>query len=89
VTIANNLKANSLEKNRKSELEKSIAAIIRSERLFMQQGYWYFKTREGFSIGPFDNTEGANQGVHDFLDFVDNTEPCMIKRVANYVNQTT
>lgn len=33
-------------------------------------GRWYFMTREGKSMGPFDSEDEARQGLEDFLDFV-------------------
>lgn len=72
---------------RKCESNKEDTIPTRSDRLFAQDGYWYFRTREGLNIGPFDNAQEAEQGVSDFMDFVNNAEPSMIKRVTDYVNR--
>jgi hypothetical protein len=31
---------------------------------------WYFSTREGRSMGPFDTREEAEQGLADFIEFI-------------------
>ena len=35
-----------------------------------KEGNWYFTTREGKSMGPFDTKEEARQGLSDFLEFL-------------------
>lgn len=42
----------------------------RGGRFFEQSPSWYFHTREGASIGPFENRTEAEQGLQDFLDFI-------------------
>jgi hypothetical protein len=46
------------------------AIPARHSRFFEQSRRWYFATREGASIGPFDNRFEAEQGLQDFLDFI-------------------
>jgi len=36
---------------------------------------WYFATREGASIGPFDSKYDAQKGLGDFIDFIQLAEP--------------
>lgn len=42
----------------------------RSSRIFNMESHWYFSTREGTDVGPFDSREEANSGLHDFLQFI-------------------
>lgn len=42
----------------------------RSARIFNMENYWYFATREGTDIGPFDSREEASSGLQDFLQFI-------------------
>jgi hypothetical protein len=47
----------------------------RESRYFDKDGYWYYKTREGVEIGPFDSLHEAEHGVSDFIDFIMHAEP--------------
>ena len=38
-------------------------------RFFTENGFWYFRTREGVSVGPFDNMRDANLGLSEYLQF--------------------
>jgi hypothetical protein len=60
---------------------------IRSDRLFCQSDYWYFKTREGMDIGPYDNMELAKKGIQDFTDFLNTAEPDMVNRISQYARR--
>lgn len=51
---------------------------MRSDRFFAVKNSWYFATREGASIGPFDDKNQASQGLSDFLDFIAIAEPQML-----------
>lgn len=44
----------------------------RGGRLFRDadDGLWYFMTREGRPMGPFDSEEEGRQALHDFLEYV-------------------
>ena len=44
----------------------------RSERLYQEPpgGPWYFRTREGASMGPFDTEAEAGQALRDFIEFI-------------------
>jgi hypothetical protein len=65
--------------------ESSGRVPIRSERLFCQSDYWYFKTREGMHIGPYDNRELAEKGIQDFTDFLSTARPDVVSRISDYV----
>ena len=72
------------KRRNESDNDKRVT-FIRSDRLFTQNGYWYFKTRERIDIGPFDNAEMAEEGIKNFIDFLCNAEPTLVKRVTDYV----
>lgn len=44
----------------------------RGGRLFRDagDGLWYFMTREGRPMGPFDSEDEGRQALHDFLEYV-------------------
>ncbi|MCP5322232.1 MAG: hypothetical protein H7A12_15720 [Pseudomonadales bacterium] len=48
---------------------------IRTDRFFAVNSAWYFATREGASIGPFETKHEAVGGLQDFLDFIQLAEP--------------
>ena len=58
---------------------------IRSDRLFTQHNYWYFRTREGMDIGPFDSINEAVEGVSGFMEFLNTAEPGIVSRISEYV----
>lgn len=39
-------------------------------RVFEQAGEWYFTTREGKPMGPFQTRGEAEQGLQDFIEFI-------------------
>ncbi len=43
------------------------ATYFRSGRFHLTNGYWYFLTREGRNIGPFENKKRAEQELVYFL----------------------
>lgn len=47
----------------------------RNSRFLQKSGYWYFLTREGLEIGPFDTLSDAQEGVANFIDFICGAEP--------------
>lgn len=51
----------------------------RGSRCFKLDNSWYFTTREGFSMGPYDSYELAEQGTRDYVAFVSKAEPHMLK----------
>ncbi len=44
---------------------------LRSTRYFKLHNYWYFATREGATLGPFDTREQAAQTIEDYIGFVE------------------
>ena len=53
----------------------------RRNRFFVVSGDWYFKTREGAPMGPFDDRREAEQGLCDFLEFMTLAEPKTLSRL--------
>lgn len=49
---------------------ESAAPAKRSLRYFQRNGYWYYATREGVDIGPFDSVDDAESGVQEYIQFV-------------------
>lgn len=54
---------------------------VRTDRFFSAQGAWYFSTREGNAIGPFEDKEDARQGLDDFIEFVQLAAPKTLSRL--------
>jgi len=42
----------------------------RSSRIFNMESAWYFSTREGADIGPFNSQIEAYNGILDFIQFI-------------------
>ena len=53
----------------------------RTNRFFSVSGEWYFNTREGAPMGPFDDRREAEQGLFDFLEFMTLAEPKTLSRL--------
>jgi hypothetical protein len=53
----------------------------RRNRFFVVNGDWYFKTREGAPMGPFDDRGEAEQGLYDFIEFMTLAEPKTLSRL--------
>jgi Domain of unknown function (DUF6316) len=64
--------------NRTGELGK---IPIRSDRYFSAQGEWFFATREGTPIGPFENKGEALKGLEDFKEFMNLAEPKTLSKL--------
>jgi len=49
---------------------ESVSSIpIRGDRFFNLHNYWFFATREGAAVGPYDTKEHAIQGAQSFIEF--------------------
>lgn len=55
----------------------------RSDRVFQKQEYFYYRTREGIDIGPFDSEIDACRGVQDFVSFL-NDDPHLAETLSLY-----
>ena len=56
----------------------------RHERFFQSDDYWYYTTREGVDIGPFDSLEDAAEGANDFVEFISSVEPTFAHTLEQY-----
>ncbi len=56
----------------------------RSGRFVEKSGYWYYQTREGVDIGPFDTRQAAEVGVGEFIDFICASAPEAAKIIERY-----
>ena len=56
----------------------------RNGRFLKQNGYWYYSTREGVDIGPFDSREEAEIGVGEFIDFICAADPKIREALEQY-----
>lgn len=56
----------------------------RHDRFFQNDEYWYYTTREGVDIGPFDTLETASQGADEFIEFISNAEPSFSDTLVQY-----
>lgn len=54
---------------------------LRTDRFFAAQGEWYFATREGAPIGPFEDKGEARKGLDDFIEFLELAEPKILSRL--------
>ena len=61
-----------MDDNRNGELG---VVPLRTDRFFAVNSAWYFATREGASIGPFESKPDAQKGLTDFVDFVKLAQP--------------
>jgi hypothetical protein len=72
--------------NRKGDTEQQ-EMKREASRFFESEGYWYYNTREGVAIGPFDTLSEAETGVSDFIDFICHAEPSISETLAKYASQ--
>ncbi|MBQ0719820.1 MAG: hypothetical protein KBT88_15100 [Gammaproteobacteria bacterium] len=67
---------------REGDLERSSASPLRSDRYFKLSDYWYFITREGATLGPYDSRDQAQDAVADYIQFVNQATPAILKLLA-------
>ena len=70
--------------NRESDSPSTSKARVRSDRYFKLSDYWYFITREGATLGPYDSKEQAAQAVADYIQFVNQASPAILKLLATH-----
>jgi hypothetical protein len=51
--------------------ESSTRTHFRSSRMFEENGYWYFNTREGEMIGPFKHELEASTKLEVYIRLAD------------------
>lgn len=71
------------KKNRAGEMG---TVPMRSARFYALHGEWYFSTREGAAIGPFDDKVEAAQGLHDFIEFMSLAKPKTLSKFYAALN---
>ena len=53
----------------------------RSARFFKKDcNDWYIKIRGGFELGPYDSCLDAQQGLKDYLEFINRAKPEILER---------
>lgn len=62
------------------------AVPMRTDRFFAVNSAWYFATREGASIGPFESKPDAQKGLSDFIDFIKLAEPRVLTTFYSSLN---
>ncbi len=70
---------------RQPRQEEAEVTGSRTDRIFEQSHYWYFRTREGMDIGPFDSRGEAAIGVKGFVSFLEESQPEVVSRVTSYI----
>ncbi len=56
----------------------------RSGRFIQKEDYWYYQTREGVDIGPFDTRHDAEIGVGEFIDYICSCTPEIAGVIQRY-----
>ena len=64
--------------------ENGSAPSRSTSRVYEKEGYFYYKTREGVDIGPFDSPNEAEVGVSEFIDFITHAEPNVVETLERY-----
>lgn len=59
----------------------------RAERFFEKDQYWYYATREGVDIGPFDTFSDAVAGCAAFIEFISEDNPGFPSTLAQYARR--
>lgn len=60
--------------------DRGFTSYERNDRLYLQAGLWYFRTREGSPIGPFRYRHEAESMLTRFLEQVRDNEQKMQTR---------
>lgn len=60
----------------------------RSDRFFCKDDYWYYTTREGVDIGPFDSIDEAIQNAEQLIEFITGEEPAFSETLQLYGRKT-
>ncbi|OZG73560.1 hypothetical protein BTA51_11190 [Hahella sp. CCB-MM4] len=55
--------------SRSSDAPRHIPAN-RSDRFYVEDGEWFYTTRENLSIGPYPNQEKALAGLDAYLEYM-------------------
>ena len=64
--------------------EAGVVIPARKMRIFKEDGYFYYRTREGMNIGPFDNEDQALKSINDYIEnFIGKTDESVVKKISN------
>ncbi len=69
---------------RESDPKSASTSRVRSDRYFKLSDYWYFITREGATLGPYDSKDQAQDAVADYIQFVNQATPAILKLLATH-----
>lgn len=58
----------------------------RGSRVYIQNDYWWYATREGVHVGPFDSRSEAESGVRDFVDYITHAREHDSQSFASYAS---
>lgn len=61
----------------------------RSKRFFRQHEVWFFHTREGADIGPFESADEAQKGLEDFIEFLNLADPKTLSSFYRSLNSAS
>lgn len=56
----------------------------RSDRFFCKDDYWYYTTREGVAIGPFDSIDEAITSAEQLIEFITGEAPTFSETLQFY-----
>ena len=74
---------------RTGDIRNILVLPTRSMRFALENNKWVFKTREGFSFGPYDNYHDAEDGLNDYLTFIRHASPTTLARFYQVQHQRT
>lgn len=57
----------------------------RCERFYQEENYWYYTTREGLNIGPFDSLELAKQGCTGFVQYINKIDSRVVEKLKQFI----
>lgn len=52
---------------------------VRGDRYFKLHDYWFFGTREGATVGPYDTKEHALKGTREYIEFIERAPQSVFK----------
>ena len=56
----------------------------RTERFIQRQSYWYYRTREGVDIGPYDTLTEARVGADEFVRYILQVNPGVVRILQSF-----
>lgn len=75
-----------LRKDDDPEREQKSNYTLQSSRFFKLYNYWYFATREGATLGPFDTREQAAVATEDYIGFVEDAPLAAIEMLQRHAH---